>query len=116
MPRRRSPPRLYLDPARDQWVIRDGLSYIRTGCARSERASAEKRLAAYLATKHAPKRGPVPLITDILLAYASEHLPHTSAAKNAAYNVGNLSAWWGDKTLIDVTARNCRSYAENKRP
>jgi integrase len=50
------------------------------------------------------------------LAYASEHLPHTRAAKNAAYNVGNLSAWWGDKKLSDVTSRNCRAYAKDKTP
>jgi hypothetical protein len=48
------------------------------------------------------------------LAYASEHLPHTRAARNAAYNVGNLSKWWGGKNLSDVTSRNCRAYAEDK--
>ena len=116
MPRRRSPPRLYLDPTRRQWVIRDGPRLVRTGCAESDRHGAEARLAAYLGQKHTPQRGPSPLIADILLAYASEHLPHTRAAKNAAYNIGNLSAWWGDKKLSDVTARNCRAYAENKSP
>lgn len=45
------------------------------------------------------------------MAYATEHLPHTRAAKNAAYNVGNLSGWWGEKRLTDVTAANCRAYA-----
>jgi integrase len=48
------------------------------------------------------------------LAYASEYLPHTKAAKNAAYNISNLSAWWGDKKLSDVTAKNCRAYAKDK--
>lgn len=116
MPRRRSPPRLYLDPTRRQWVIRDGPRLVRTGCAESDRHGAEARFAAYLGQKHTPQRGPSPLISDILLAYASEHLPHTRAAKNAAYNIGNLSAWWGDKKLSDVTARNCRAYAEGKSP
>jgi integrase len=50
------------------------------------------------------------------LAYATEHLPHIRSAKNAAYNVSNLAAWWGDKKLSDVTARNCRAYAEDKSP
>lgn len=116
MPRRRAAPRLYLDPARRQWVIRDGSSFVRTGCAESDRRGAETRLAAYLGQKHRPQRGPEPLIADILLAYGSEHLPHTRAAKNAGYNVGNLSTWWGDKNLSDVTARNCRAYAETKPP
>ena len=48
------------------------------------------------------------------MAYASEHLPHTRSAKNSAYNVGNLSTWWHDKTLADVTAKNCRVYAETR--
>jgi integrase len=50
------------------------------------------------------------------MAYTAEHLPHTRAAKNAAYNVGNLAKWWGDKRLGDVTARNCRSYAADRSP
>jgi integrase len=45
------------------------------------------------------------------MAYASEHLPHTRTARNSAFNIANLSLWWGDKRLLDVTARNCRSYA-----
>jgi integrase len=115
MPRRRLPPRLYLDVSRGQWIIRDGARLIRTGCAERDRHGAEARLAAYLGQKHAPQRGPSPLIADILLAYASEHLPHTRASKNAAYNIGSLSSWWGDKKLADVTARNCRTYAQGRK-
>ena len=48
------------------------------------------------------------------MVYANEHLPYTRAAKNAAYNIGNLSKWWGDKHLSDVTSRNCRAYAAEK--
>ena len=104
----------YVDATRGEWVIRDGERFVRTGCAKLDRSGAETRLAAYLGQKHTPKRGPSPLIADILLAYATEHLPHTQASKNAAYNVGNLSKWWGDKKLSDVTARNCRAYAEGR--
>src|SRR6476660_2297462 len=109
MPRRRLPPRLYLDPTKGEWAIRDGQHFERTGCAESDRRGAEARLAAYLGQKHTPKRGPAPLVADILLVYANEHLPHTRSAKNAAYNVGNLSKWWGHKRLSDLTARNCRA-------
>lgn len=48
------------------------------------------------------------------MAYSTDHLPHTKAAKNASYNVGNLSAWWGGKKLSDVTAKNCRAYTATK--
>jgi integrase len=116
MPRRRSPPRLYLDGKRRQWIIRDGARFIRTGCAESERHSAETRLAAYLGQKHTPQRGSDPLITDILVAYATEHLPYTATAKNASYHVEALSRWWGAKTLSAVTAKACRAYAQTKTP
>jgi integrase len=116
MPRRRQPPRLYLDPKRKQWIIRDGPTQIRTGCAESDRRGAENRLAAYLGQKHKPERSECPLIADVLLVYAREHIPHTRAAKNAAYNISNLSAWWASKRTSDVTARNCRAYAQMRSP
>jgi integrase len=53
---------------------------------------------------------------DILLTYASEHLPYTATAKNVSYHVEALDQWWGDKRLSDVTARNCRAYAKTKTP
>src|SRR5215469_16078036 len=114
MPRRKSPPRLYLDTKRKQWVIRDGAQFIRTGCVESNRHGAETRLAAYLGRKHKPVPSATPLIADVLLAYASEHLPHTAAAQNAAYNIGNLSGFWGPKWIGEVTARNCRAYARER--
>ena len=116
MPRRRSPPRLYLDPQRSQWVIRDGASFIRTGCAQADRHGAESRLAAYIGQKHTPQRGSDALIADVLLTYASEHLPYTATAKNVSYHVEALDQWWGDKRSSDVTARNCRAYAKMKTP
>ena len=111
MPRRRAAPRLYLDPKRKQWVIRDGSSFVRTGCAESDRSGAEKFLATYLGQKHAPERGPAPLIADLLIVYGREHVPTIAGAKNTAYNIANLAGWWSDKRLSDVTAKNCRAYS-----
>jgi integrase len=116
MPRRRSPPRLYLDRIRKQWLIRDGALGIRTGCPETNRVGAEKRLAEYLASKHKPEPSADPLIADFLLAYSNEHLAATRSAKNGAYNIANLSKWWGDKKLSDVIAANCRAYAKTKKP
>jgi integrase len=45
------------------------------------------------------------------LTYASEHVPHTRGTKDAAYTIGVLSSWWGDKRLSAVTAKSCRAYA-----
>lgn len=114
MPRRREAPRLCLDRSRQQWFIRDGARFIRTGCAEVDRDRAEARLAQYLGEKHQPQITAQPLIADILLIYGREHLPHTLAAKKTSYNLASLAKWWGDKRLVDVTARNCRAYAEGR--
>ena len=114
MPRRKSPPRLYLDKVRKQWIIRDGANFVRTGCAESDGEGAEKRLGEYLGEKFVPQDGPTPLIAEVLKTYADEHLTKTKAAKNASYNVANLGRWWGDKNITAVTPKNCRDYAATK--
>jgi integrase len=114
MPRRRSPPRLYLDKARRQWLIKDGGTRIRTSCSEDERGQAEKRLAEYLAEKHQPAFGPDPLIADILLVYWREHLQHKPSAGNYRYDVGKLGEWWGEKRLSDITPVNCRAFCARR--
>jgi integrase len=114
MPRKAQGPRLYLDPRRKQWVIRDGQNFVRTGCARADHEGAQKRLAEYIGSKYRPAPSPSPLIADVLLAYSQEHLPTTLAAANSAFNINNLKGFWGAKKLLDVNARNCRAYAETK--
>jgi integrase len=116
MPRRRSPPRLYLDRKRGQWVIRDGSSFVRTGCAESDRGAAEKFLANYLGQKHQPESGPDPLIADVLLVYAQEHVPHTRAAANTLYNINSLARWFQARRLSDINNATCRKYAADKTP
>jgi integrase len=114
MPRRRSPPRLYLDRDRGQWRIRDGTLRIRTGCPESDRRGAERQLAEYIGEKHQPEFGPDPLIADILTVYSREHLQHKASAANYAYSVGMLAKWWGDKSLSDVTPANTRAYGKGR--
>ena len=116
MPRRSQGARLYLDPERKQWVIRDGTSFIRTGCAESDHANAEKQLAEYIGSKYRPTPSTSPLIADVLLAYAKEHLPSTRAAAKAAHNISNLSPFWANKTAADVTGPNCKEYAKDRPP
>jgi integrase len=98
------------------WVIRDGPLFVRTGLRESDRAAAERRLAAYLAEKHEPERGPNPLIADVLNVYASEHLPHTKSARDSSYSLMNLIAWWGTRRVSAVTAASCREYARGRSP
>ena len=112
MSRRRLHPRLYLDPKRKQWIVRDGSNFVRTGCAEADYSGAKKWLYEYLGETHKPKPSASPLIADVLNVYASEHLPHTRAHKRALYDITNLLAWWGDKKVTDVTAQNCRAYTK----
>ena len=114
MPRRRAPPRLYLDKARRRWLIKDGGTKIRTGCSEAERGQAEKHLAADLGQKHKPSFGPDPLIADILLVYWREHLEHKTSAENYRYGVRLLGDWWGEKRLSDITPLNCRAFGKGR--
>jgi integrase len=113
MPRRASGPRLYLDKRRRQWAIRDGSSFIRTGCAEAQLEWAEKLLAKYIAAKYSPPRSDSPPVADILLFYLKDRVP-SMKSRSAKYNVSNLSDFWGDKTLAEVTAANCRAYAKGR--
>ena len=111
MPRRSRGPRLYLDPKRKQWTIRDGRSFIRTGCAESERPAAEERLAEYIGSKYSPPPSPSPLIADILLAYKNEHVQGLASEAKILHTISNLEPFWGDKRLADVNKINCRAFA-----
>lgn len=116
MPRKAKGPRLYLDRARGGWVIRDGQSFIRTGCAEPDNEGAEKTLAEYIARKYRPAAVPTPIIADVLLVYAKERLPKTRAASKAAHNISNLTPFWGSKRADEVTATNCEAYAIDRPP
>lgn len=114
MPRRRAPPRLYLDPKRQTWIIRDGARFIRTGCTREHLAEAENQLAIHIGEKYAPPQTNNPTIIEVLAAYAAEVVPHRASRRNISYQIGTLSRWWAGKTSSDVTSRTCRAYAETK--
>lgn len=114
MPRKAKGPRLYLDRERKQWAIRDGQSFIRTGCAESDNEQAEKKLAEYIASKYVPAKVASPVIADVLLVYAKERLPKTKAAEKAAHNISNLTPFWASKRADDVNAANCEAYAKDR--
>jgi integrase len=116
MPRRKAPPRLYLDRTRGAWVIRDGQKFIRTGCDRDHLADAEGQLAEYIGEKYTPPKTNEPLVLEVLAAYASEIVPHRASRRNIAYNIGSLLKWWGDKKATEVNSRTCRAYADTKTP
>jgi len=116
MPRKAKGPRLYLDRERGQWAIRDGSSFVRTGCPESDNAGAERRLAEYIASKYRPAPVASPVIADVLLIYAKERLPKTRAPDKAAHNISNLTPFWAKKRADDVNAETCIAYAKTRPP
>ncbi|RZN09706.1 hypothetical protein CWO91_16895 [Bradyrhizobium genosp. SA-3] len=114
MPRPKSPPRLWLDEARQTWTIIDGGKRIRTGCGACELQSAAKSLQDYIADTHIVTHGSNPLISDVLKAYSDEHLAYTVSAASVSYDMDRLEEWWGAKRAAEVTAENCRLYIEHR--
>jgi integrase len=112
MPRRAKGPRLYRDPSRGQYVIRDGSRFIRCGAA--SLVEAEKWLAEYISGKHRPQQSETPLVADILSAYATDVAAYRKTAIQISYQIGSLLKWWGTKRAAEITARNCRAYAATK--
>jgi integrase len=116
MPRRAKGPRLYLDPRRKQWVVRDGSRFVRTGASEGERGVAEKYLAQYIGHKYRPEPSSEPLIADVLAVYAEEVAPSKKSALRIGYCINHLLPWWGTKSVTEISAKSCRAYANGKAP
>ena len=114
MPHRSKGPRLYLDPKRDQWVVRDGTQFVRTGFSAGDDAKAAQFLARYIGDKYKPAPSSAPLIAEVLAVYASEVAPHKKTARNMSYQIGNVLKYWGSKKTSDISTKACRAYAETK--
>ena len=114
MPRRAKGPRLYLDPKRKQWIIRDGSRFVRTGCGERDGAKAEKFLANYIGQKHSPTPSSSPMIAETLAAYGSEVAPGMESARNIGYHISNLLKWWHDKRVSDISQKTCKEYVKTK--
>jgi integrase len=111
MPRRSEGARLYRDTKREQYVIRDGSRFVRTGCSTADRERAEAKLAEYIVARYKPAASDSPMIADVLMLYAKEHLPGKASARKSAYNIQNLSRFWGLKRATDISVMACKDYA-----
>lgn len=123
MPRAAEPPRLYLrkDGTAKAWIIRDRNRDRRTGCNEGDRAGAEKRLAEYLAEKHAsrPARGgksDTVSIAEVLRVYMMEHAPSVADPALVGRFAQYLDAYWGDKMVSSIKGATCRKFAESHTP
>lgn len=120
--------RLWLRPARTdadgivraaRWFILDGTKQIGTGIGEGEGGEAEKRLAEYIAAKHAPPRRERALaqipIADVIAVYLDDVVPGQARPQQGAERAERLLEFFGDKTLDDVTGKLCREYVEFRR-
>jgi len=104
---------------RGQWVIRDGAKSIRTGCAQSDIEEAERRLAEYVGEKYTTsreknRRASAISIADVLNIYVVDKGTNVSRPGELAQRVAALSAFFGEKMLIDINGPLCRKYAEKR--
>lgn len=130
MPRRSKGAYRYLMPPRrnkatgavteaSSWIIRDGTTYRRTGCAPEDVAGAEQALQRYLVEKYqvdrTPERGAAAIeVADVLNIYAQDKVAGHGRPQETVARMKALSAWWGGRMLADVSGVTCRAYAATR--
>lgn len=123
---KKKPARLYLRPARyddagkileaARYVIRDSGREFATGCSASQSEDAERRLAAYVASKYAPVRKERHIseigVDEVISIYIDDVAPRQARPKKAGERAERLLKFFGRKKLSDVNGSLCRAYAE----
>ncbi len=129
MPRKRKPPRLWLEERRDResvWVILDGGTKIYTGIAEAETQRAGEALAAYINTGIAQpvaeerKASILSIaVVQVLDFYLEHSVPHHSRPEVAKSEIKQLIRFWGEKLVYyemggepatDIRASVCQQY------
>lgn len=124
MPRKNSGPHLVWLKKRKKYYI----SYTEKGRSRlvstgaGDRGRAQAALAEFLATRSTAAdpaagrlRGPAELtVEQALVWYALEHAPDVRATKAIGVAIEHLSAWWGTRTVADVTRATVSAYRRHR--
>lgn len=124
MSRARKPARLWLRPAsKDRaaaWIILDGGKQHGTGCSASDREGAERALSDHIARQFIAspaKKGrdaSEVSVAEVLGHYVALKSETATRPKELAARAENLLAYWGDKTLDDITSATCADYAKRR--
>lgn len=124
MSRARKPARLWLRPAsKDRaatWIILDGGKQHGTGCSASDREGAERALSDHIARQFIAspaKKGrdaSEVSVAEVLGHYVALKSETATRPKELAARAENLLAYWGDKTLDDITSATCAEYAKRR--
>ena len=116
MPRKKSPPRLWLEKRAGReaiWCILDSGRKISTGCPEGANHEAEKRLAEYILEQAKPsgeRRASRLAISEVLLFYLREKAPDHANPGYTAACLDKMSDFFQDKTISAVTGQGCRDY------
>lgn len=124
MSRARKPARLWLRPAsKDRaavWIILDDGKQFRTGCGADDHSGAEKALAEHLAKQFiaAPARkdraASEVTVAEVIAHYLQLKRDTATRPKELAARAENLLAYWGEKTLDDITSATCAEYVKKR--
>lgn len=118
MPRKKSPPQLWLEKRSGResvWCILNSGRKISTGCPESANSAAEKLLADYILEQQKPtgeRRSSRLSISEVLLFYLRESAPKHAKPKYTAFCVDKVSDFFGDKTISAITGQRCRDYVK----
>lgn len=124
MPRKNSGPHLVWLKKRKKYYI----SHTEKGRSRlvstgqGDRGLAQKALADFLATRSVATdpaagrlRGPAELsIEQALVWYALERAPDVAAPRAIGTAIEHLSAWWGTRTVADITKATVSAYRRHR--
>jgi site-specific recombinase XerD len=102
------------------WFIRDGTSFVSTGCGRGDIAEAERKLSGHIAAKYAPARlkGQQPhqvKIADVVSVYLDEVAafnPSEAYQRHTGARLHKIMEFCGERTLGEINDKLCRDYYE----
>jgi integrase len=124
MPRQAKPARLWLRPARDDresiWVVLHRGRQISTGCGHDDVTGAEKFYQEYLAEQfsEAPKtkqRAAEEIyVAEVVGTYLTEKSASVARPRALAQRMEEILAFWGDKTLADISRATCKKYCHQR--
>lgn len=101
------------------WYIRDGTTFISTGCGDGDRQRAEQALGKYIAEKYQPKkqRGTNPdevLIGDALNIYLSEKVSALAHPGDTIGRIRRLIPFFSERYMSEINGELCREYARQQ--
>jgi integrase len=99
------------------WVILDGARHFPTGCAESEIAEAERKLAQHVANKYVSPRRERDIedisIADVLNVYFDDSYARQANQRTFEGRIKRLNEFWGHRVLADVNGETCREYCRS---